>query len=115
MSNTTLQSDNEKDLGVIIHSELKFHKRIAVAINKASRMLVLIRATFTRPDESTLPRLYITRVCPHLEYGNVIWSPRYKLDMKEIEMIMRRSPKLVLNLRNVPYNERLVSLKRSKL
>ena len=112
MSNATLQSDNQaKDLGVIIDSELKLHKHIVAAINKASRMLGLVRPTFTCLDESTLPSLYTTTVRPHLEYGNVFWSPRYKLDMNEIEKIHRKATKLVPNLRRIPYEEGLVTLK----
>ena len=44
-------------------------------------------------------RLYTTVVRPHLEYGNVIWSSRYRLDIKEIEKIQRTATKLVPNLR----------------
>ena len=33
--------DSEKDLGVMIDSELKFHKQSAAAVKKANRMLGL--------------------------------------------------------------------------
>ena len=47
----------------------------------------------------------------HLEYGNVIWSPRYQSESKEVNKIQRRPTKLVPNLRSLPYEERLSSLK----
>ena len=86
MNSVTLMTDTaEKDLGVTIDNELKFHRHISNAVNKVSRMLGLVKATFTCLDEITVPRLFTAMVRPHLEYGNVIWSPRYLTDSKEIE------------------------------
>jgi len=87
-------SSEEKDLGIIIDNELKYHKHIANAVNKASRILGLIKATFTTRDEITIPRLFMSMVRPHLEYGNVIWSPRYKMNTVEIEKVQRRATKI---------------------
>ena len=79
MNDTTLETtSDEKDLGVTIDSDLKFQAHVSKAVNKASRMLGLVRATFTCIDEITLPKLFSSMVRPHLEYGNVIWSPRYR-------------------------------------
>ena len=74
-------------------------------------MLGLIRATFTRLDEITVPRLFTTLVRPHLEYGNIIWSPRFKMDSTEIEKVQRRATKLIPSLRNLCYEDRLRKLK----
>ena len=74
-------------------------------------MLGLVRKTFTCLDEITVPRLYTAMVRPHLEYGNVIWSPRYKADCLEIEKIQRRATKLVPTHRSLPYEKRIRSLK----
>jgi hypothetical protein len=88
MRNTTLEAiAEEKDLGVTIDRDLKFHLHVAKAVNKASRMLGLVRATFTCIDETTLPRLFTAMVRPHLEYGNVIWYPRFRRDKLEVEKI----------------------------
>ena len=83
-------------LGVTIDNELKFHQHIALKqsrnmpTEKASRMLGLVKATFTCLDGITVPRLFTAMVRPHLEYGNVIWSPRYRSDCLELEKIQRR-------------------------
>jgi len=68
MRNTSLEAITEEDLGVTIDRELKFHIHVNKAVNKASIMLGLVRATFTCIDETTLPRLFTTMVRPHLEY-----------------------------------------------
>ena len=70
----------EKDLGVIMDNELKFHKHTAYAVKKASKMLGLFRATFTCLNEITVPKICMAMVRLHLEYGNVIWHPHFKVD-----------------------------------
>jgi len=72
-----------------VNEDLKFHKYIANCVNKASRMLGLIRKTFTLLDETTVPRLFTAMVRPHLEYGTVIWHPRYRGDKLEFEKVQR--------------------------
>ena len=68
-SNSLETLTGETDLG---DQDLKFHLHMFKAVNKAPKMLGYVRATFTFIDE-TLPRLFITMVRIHLEYGNVIW------------------------------------------
>jgi len=51
----------------------------------------------------------------HLEYANSVWSP-YKLgDIKEIEKVQKRATKLVMNLKNMLYIDRLQHLKLTTL
>ena len=69
MNCTTLAITHaEKDLSVTVDEDLKFHKHIANAVNKASRLLGLIRKTFALLDETTVPRLFTAMVRPYLEY-----------------------------------------------
>ena len=112
MNDTTLETtSDEKDLGVTIDSDLKFQAHVSKAVNKALRMLGLVCATFTCIDETTLPKLFTSMVRPHLEYGNVIWSPRYRRESAEIEKIQRRATKLIPNLRHLPYKDRWEALR----
>jgi len=43
----------EKDLSVYVDEELKFHQHISFAVNKSSRILWLIKKTFSCLDEDT--------------------------------------------------------------
>jgi len=70
----------EKDIGVYVDEERKFHQHISFTVNKSSRILWLIKKIFSYLDEDTLPRLYKALVRPHLEYGNIIWHPYYQMD-----------------------------------
>jgi hypothetical protein len=102
---------NERDLGVYVDEELQFHDHVSKAVAKASRLLGLTRATFTCLDNVTMPRLFTTMVRPHLEYGNVIWHPRFRRDSVEIEKVQRRATKLIPEIKHLPYDKRLRSLK----
>ena len=59
----------EKDLGVIIVEELKFHKYLVAAIKKSSMRLGLIRGTFICLGKVTVPRLFTTWSGPILSVG----------------------------------------------
>ena len=55
---TLEQVTEEKDLGIIIDKELKFHKHTAMAIKKANIILGLIKKSFVNLDTNSLPLLY---------------------------------------------------------
>ena len=62
----------QKDLGVLVDDQLKFHKHTAAAVKKANSILGLVKKTFALLDSNTVPTLYTSLVRPHLEYGNVV-------------------------------------------
>jgi hypothetical protein len=111
MGNSLLQTTlTEKDLGVHIDCDLKFHQHVNLSVKKANRILGLIKHTFNNLDEVTLPLLYKTMVRPHLEYANSIWHPRFVGDIQEIEKVQRRATRLVPHLANLSYEQRLEAL-----
>jgi ribonuclease P/MRP protein subunit RPP40 len=68
--------EEEKDLGLIFQNNLKFDKRITNCVNKANRMLGLIKRTFDYMDKEMLVTLYLKAlVRPLLEYATPVWSP----------------------------------------
>lgn len=101
----------EKDLGIIVDQELKFHQQTAAAAAKASQMLAVVNRSFAHIDSFTLPLLYKTLVRPHLEYGNLAWGPFGKTDQRRLERVQRRATRLVASLKSHPYEERLQMLK----
>ena len=54
-----------KDLGIIVDSSLKFHSQATSAINKANRLLGLVKKSFNTLNRKTLPILYKALVRPH--------------------------------------------------
>ena len=70
---------SEKDLGVMVDDQLKFHMHTAAATKKANQILGTIKRTYKTRDENTITTLYTSMVRPHLEYGNGLY---YRGDVK---------------------------------
>ena len=66
---------------------------------------------FIHMDESSFILLYKSMVWPHLEYANSVWCPYKQGDIKELDKIQKRATKLVINLKKIPYKDRLMHLK----
>jgi hypothetical protein len=104
-------SDAERDLGVMVDSELKFSKHVETQVNKANRILGLIRRSFEYMDCETMRILFISLVRPHLEFANSVWSPRFEKDKHLIEGVLRRATKCVPGLKDMDYEQRLSAMK----
>ena len=91
-------------------NDLMFRSHAKVVVNKANRIVGMIRHAFTFMDCDMFRTLFSSLVRPHLEYGNVIWAPWYKKDIILIENVQRRATKLVSNIRNYSYVDRLKKL-----
>ena len=102
--------EEEKDLGVLVDNELKFHKQVAAVVKNANSKLGLIKKSFARLDEDTLPLLYTSLVRSKLEYGNLIWGPFYKEDAKTVEKVQKRATKSIPTLKQLDYTDRLRKL-----
>ena len=111
MNNTLLDNVNqEKDLGIIISSDLKPNRQCTEAIKKANKLVGFIGRAFEFKSEDIILTLYNSLVRPHLEYCVQFWSPYYKKDIEKLERVQRRVTKLIPRLRNKPYEERLKEL-----
>ena len=69
-----------RDLGVIMDSKLQFTEHIEHIVNKANyRVLGFVCGTSTEfKNASTLRNLYLSLVCPILNFASPIWSPHKK-------------------------------------
>ena len=101
----------EKDLGIMVDDELKFSKHIDIKLNKANKLLGLIRHTFKHLTDEVFTCLFKTLVRPQVEYATQVWSPHLKGDRDKIERLQRRATKLLPQLREKTYEERLRCLK----
>ena len=103
--------ESETDLGVTHESTLRFDKRaILNCVNKANRMLGLIKRTFTYTNKKMFLPLLKTLMRPHLEYATVVWSSFLKKDIFLIEKVQRRATKIVKTISSLSYEEILKHL-----
>ena len=103
-------TSEEKDLGVLIDNKLEFGKHIKGIVKRANRMLGLIRIGFACLDKDIFMNLYPVLIRPLLEYCVQVWSPYKRKYINLLEGVQRRATKLVPELRNLPYEERLLRL-----
>ena len=97
----------EKDLGVQIDDKLSFSNHISEKINKANKIMGLIRRTFVSLDKTSFVPLYTSLVRPILEYANQVWNPYLVKDIVAIENVQRRATRMLPGMKDKPYEERL--------
>jgi hypothetical protein len=105
------ESSEEMDLGVCWRNDLKWGENVRRACSNAYNSLGLLKRTFKSwSNVRTFRTLYTTFVRPHLEYAAPIWNGLCKKDIKKLEKVQRRATKMVPQLRNMSYEERLLNL-----
>ena len=100
----------EKDLGITFDPDLNFKTHINNITSKANQVLGIIKRNFTFIDKNIFIKLYKALVRPHLGYGQSVWSPYLLTYKREIEKVQRRATKLLPNLKNLCYEDRLIQL-----
>ena len=97
----------EKDLGVTMNANMKVSEQCRIAASKGNRVLGMIRRNITYKEKSLIIPLYKAIVRPHLEYCIQAWNPHLRKDVDMLEKIQRRATKLIPELRDLTYEERL--------
>ena len=78
-----------------------------IAASKGNQVLGMIRRNITYKEKSLIIPLYKAIVRPHLEYCIQAWNPHLRKDVDMLEKIQRRATKLIPELRDLTYEERL--------
>ena len=89
----------EKYLGVTMNANMKVSEQCRIAATKGNQVLGMIRRNITYKEKS------LTR--PHLEYCIQAWNPHLRKDVDRLDTIQRRATKLIPELRDLTYEERL--------
>ena len=103
-------SEEERDLGVIVQSNLKVSSQCAKVVKTANKILGLIKRTFVTRDVNTIRSLYKSLVRPHLEYCVQAWRPWLKKDIELIEGVQHRATKIITGFNNLSYEQRLAAI-----
>jgi ribonuclease P/MRP protein subunit RPP40 len=100
-----------KDLGVFFDSHLLFDRHVSEKVSKAYCMLGIIKRNFNHVSKDCFVALYKSMVRSHLEYANSVWAPRRKGDIEKLEKVQKRATKIIPELSQKPYIDRLKILK----
>jgi hypothetical protein len=103
-------TNSERDIGVIIASNLKPADQCKKAAQTASTVLAQIHRAFHFRDRNTYVKLYKQYVRPHLEFATPAWAPWNQGDIEVLERVQERAIKAVSGLRGRTYSERLQEL-----
>ena len=102
--------DEQKDLGIKITNNLKWTQHCIDIEKKCNRILGYIKRIFKHKNREILINLYKSLVLPHLEFAVTLWTPNLEKDISRLERVQARATKLIPNLRNKSYSERIKEL-----
>ena len=97
----------EKDLGIIVSTNLKPEIHINKIVVKVNQILGRLKSTFTYMDVEMFLALYLGIVRPLMLFAAQVWSPQNRGNINKLEKVEKRATKLVPGLSDLPYERRL--------
>ena len=86
---------------------MKVSEQCGIAASKANTILGLIRRTIAYKEKQLIVPLY-KAIVRHLEYCIQAWRPYRKKDIDKLERIQRKATKMIPELRDLSYENRLL-------
>ena len=115
LSNKGLEEiTEERDLGVVFNNSFNFNDHILAIVSKANQKIGWTTRNILSRDAYVISRVYKALIRPHIEYCTQAWAPvarhgHWQLIMK-LESVQRKVTRLVNDIKNLSYKERLESL-----
>ena len=110
-SNLIDPSHTVKDLGVLMSNDCMFDNHICQVTKKCSQLCGWILRTFENRSELLMLTLFKSIVLSRIDYASQLWSPYKKSYICALEKIQRSFTKYIAGYQNLPYSERLKSLR----
>ena len=111
LNNTPLPtSTSQRDLGVVIDTDLKFHSHIRQSTAKAGGVAsTMLKATLCRTPQF-MTSLFISDIRPIIDFASPIWNTSFQGDLRLLESVQRRWTREVQGMAQLTYGERLRKL-----
>ncbi|CAB4020537.1 Hypothetical predicted protein [Paramuricea clavata] len=107
------RAHQEKDLGIIVKSNLSWDSHIFSIVSKANKMLGILKRTCPLIRDTKVRRtLYLTLVKSKLCYATEVWSPANVKLQVALERVQRRATRWILKSKvgEMSYEDRLKTL-----
>jgi hypothetical protein len=92
---------------VNITSNLKFSHHCIKVEKTCNKLLGYIKRQFNYRNREIILNLYKSIILPHLEYGVSLWNSNLDKDIQRLEKVQARATKLIPEIRNKTYADRL--------
>ena len=99
------------NLGIYMSGDCTFNYHISSLSKKCANLSGSILRTFYTRDYITMLTLFKSIVLPRLYYGSQLWSPFLTKHITQLENIQRSFTKHITGINDMPYHERLKSLR----
>ena len=84
----------QKDLGLLVGSNLMPRNLIETICSKVNRKTVMTKRFFMNKSQKQMTKIYETVSRPVLEYASTVWSPWLKKDIELLEYTQDRALRL---------------------
>ena len=101
----------EKDLGIFVDPYLNFNEHMSTTVKKARRLSGMMMRNISTKNKTIMVPLFKAIIRPVMEYGNAVWCPYKKKDIKKIEDVQRDYTRRIKGMYGLDYTERLSKLK----
>ena len=81
--------------------DLSWKEHISTIVNKANRILGMLKRAFICRDPDLWKDLYVSLVRPHFEYAVQDWNPFLEGDVKNIETFKKEIQRSLMVSRNL--------------
>src|SRR6218665_1752258 len=95
---TVTASEEEKDIGVIMHSSAKPARQYVEGAKRENAILGMIKRTIVSREQDVVLRLHKSLVRPHLEYCVQARNPYLRQDIDTLARIQRKATKMIKGL-----------------
>ena len=102
------RTTQKKDLGIKFSADMKVLEQCGIAVSKGNQIVGVIRRTITYKENQLIVPMYKVIVRSYLEYCIQAWRPYRKNDIDKLERIQRRATKMIPELRDLSYENRLL-------
>lgn len=100
----------QRDLGIIISSDLKWEKHINRIVKQANTTLYLSLKAFKDHSKNNVLKIYKSFIRPKLEYCHSLWSPYFVKDIECLERLQRKITRIPPEISDLPYKDRLTAM-----